>query len=39
MTTISRRGPLAVGAVAGLPWPLARAQGSYPSQPVRLVVP
>ena len=26
-------------AVAGLPWPSARAQGSYPSQPVRLVVP
>jgi len=39
MTTISRRGLLAAGAVAGLPWPLARAQGSYPSQPVRLVVP
>ena len=27
------------GAVAGLPWGSARAQGSYPSQPVRLVVP
>ena len=39
MTTISRRGLLAASAVAGLPWPLARAQGSYPSQPVRLVVP
>ena len=43
MMTISRRGLLAAstvaGAVAGLPWPLARAQGSYPSQPVRLVVP
>jgi tripartite-type tricarboxylate transporter receptor subunit TctC len=39
MTTISRRGLLAAGAVTGLPWPSARAQGSYPSQPVRLVVP
>ena len=39
MRTISRRGLLAAGAVAGLPWASARAQGSYPSQPVRLVVP
>jgi len=43
MTTISRRGLLAAGAVtgavAGLPWPLAWAQVPYPSQPVRLVVP
>src|ERR671912_1757187 len=39
MTTISRRGLLAAVTVAGLPGALARAQGSYPSQPVRLVVP
>jgi hypothetical protein len=40
---ISRRGLLAAStvasAVAGLPWSSALAQGSYPSQPVRLVVP
>lgn len=39
MTTISRRGLLAAGAVAGLPGAAARAQGGYPLQPVRIVVP
>ena len=42
--TISRRSFLAAGTVAGLAgtsalWVSVRAQGSYPSQPVRLVVP
>jgi GMP synthase PP-ATPase subunit len=37
MTTISRNRLLAASAVAGLPWLSARAQGSYPSQPVREV--
>jgi tripartite-type tricarboxylate transporter receptor subunit TctC len=39
MTILSRRSLVAAGAVAGLPWAQARAQGAYPSQPVRLVVP
>ena len=43
MTILSRRSLLAAstaaGAAASLPWTSARAQGAYPAQPVRLVVP